>query len=429
MRALSLWRGARRFSVRRFALRETGIRWAEVVQAHERAALVLLGLGVVLPLFLTPGLISGPRLGDLALIAALPLVATQWGRMGGVARAAGPVAAFVLIVTAMAQVIAIGQTLNVSDYVFWFRWSVAALVAPAVGKLIVEDAARRRLFFAALLVGAVAHLATYGLLSLFGREGLQAVGLASPRAAYTSVVAHVRITTVAEHPNAAMGMIGLAVPAALGAVGGRWARRPMEAGAAAVAAVGFFCTLSRGGLIAAAVAGLARAVVGRRWREPAGPLGVVLAVCLLSGGLLALQVTRVDLDVSRFAARFDLERMDENLQGRIDTWTRTLDFVAGQPLGVGWSTADELGAFRALTVSHNGYLFMARTLGVLAAVVVLALHLWSAARLDALTPLSAYLLTMMFSEDMAQGAGFVFLICLVAAVAGRRPAAPCPVTP
>ncbi len=401
-----------------------GVRLSDVRAAYEAWVLVLLGVGVTLPVFLIPGWISAPRLGDLALAAALPLTALQWGRMGPVARAAGPVAGFVLLATMLIQVSGIGQTLNVSDFAFWFRWLAAAMVAPAVGALIVEDAARRRLFFAAVLAGAVCHLATYGLLSLFGRDGLQVVGLASPRAAYTSVVARVRITTVAEHPNAAMGMIGLAVPAAFEVLSRRWSRRTVALSAAGAAAVGFLCTLSRGGLIAAAAAWLARVVVGRRWREAGSPLGLLLAVCLLAGGLVAIQVTRVEVDMSRFAARLDMEQMDENLRGRIETWTRTLDFVAERPLGVGWSTAAELGTFRALTVSHNGYLFMARTVGVLVAVVVLGLHLWSAARLDAFNPLSVYLLTMMFSEDLAQGAGFVFLICLVAALAWRRPVAP-----
>ncbi|MBA4808021.1 O-antigen ligase family protein [Brevundimonas sp.] len=402
----------------------SGVRLDDLRAAYEAWVLVLLGVGVTLPVFLAPGRISAPRLGDLALAAALPLVVLQWRRMGTASRAAGPTAAFVLLVTVMIQASGIGQTLNLSDFAFWFRWLAAALVAPAVGALIVAEADRRRLFFTALLAGAACHLATYGLLSLFGRDALQAVGLASPRAAYTSIVAHVRITTVAEHPNAAMGMIGLAAPAAFAVVGGAWSRRSLDLSAAGVTVVGFLCTLSRGGMIAAGAAWLARAVVGRRWREPGSPLGLTLAVCLLAGGLAALQVTRVDIDVSRFAARFDLEQMDANLQGRVATWTRTIDFVADQPLGVGWSTADELGTFRALTVSHNGYLFMGRTVGLLAAVLALGLHLWSAARLDALTPLSVYLLTMMFSEDLAQGAGFVFLICLVAALAGRKPVAP-----
>ena len=401
-----------------------GVRLSDIRAAYEAWVLVLLGVGVTLPVFLIPGWVSAPRLGDLALAAALPLTVFQWRRMGRPSRAAGPVAGLILVATMLIQVSGIGQTLNVSDVAFWFRWLAAILVAPAVGVMIAEDPARRRLFFAAVLAGAVGHLATYGLLSLVGRDGLQAVGLASPRAAYTSVVAQVRITTVAEHPNAAMGMIGLAVPAAFAALSGRWSRRTVALSAAGVAVVGFLCTLSRGGLIAAGAAWLARVAVGRRWREPGSPLGLLLAVCLLAGGLVAIQVTRVEVDVSRLAARLDREQIDENLRGRIATWTRTLDFVADRPLGVGWSTADELGTFRALTVSHNGYLFMGRTVGVLAAVVALGLHLWSVARLDAFTPLSVYLLTMMFSEDLAQGAGFVFLICLVAALAWRRPVAP-----
>ena len=83
-----------------------------------------------------------------------------------------------------------------------------------------------------------------------------------------------------------------------------------------------------------------------------------------------------------------------------------------------------MGAFRGESVSHNGYLFVARTAGLLIGLVLLALHLLSAARLDALTPLSVYVLAMMFIEDLAQGGGFVFLICLAAALAWRRPVAP-----
>ena len=98
--------------------------------------------------------------------------------------------------------------------------------------------------------------------------------------------------------------------------------------------------------------------------------------------------------------------------------------VAERPMGTGWSSADEMGAFRALSVSHNGYLFTARTAGVVGALVLLGLHLASAARLDELTPLSVYVLAAMFGEDLTQGAGMVFLCCLVGALAWRRPLAP-----
>ena len=48
----------------------------------------------------------------------------------------------------------------------------------------------------------------------------------------------------------------------------------------------------------------------------------------------------------------------------------------------------------------------------------------SAARLDALTPLPVYVLAAMFGEDLTQGAGMVFLCCLVGALAWRRSLAP-----
>lgn len=62
---------------------------------YERTALALLGLGLTLPVFLTPGQVSGPRLGDLALAIALPMAVVDWRRMTATLRAAGPVAALV----------------------------------------------------------------------------------------------------------------------------------------------------------------------------------------------------------------------------------------------------------------------------------------------------------------------------------------------
>lgn len=129
-------------------------------------------------------------------------------------------------------------------------------------------------------------------------------------------------------------------------------------------------------------------------------------------------------ETAPIAERFDRARLADNLAGRAATWRRSVDLILDRPLGAGWSTADEMGAFRAQSVSHNGYLFTARTLGVLAGVILLGLHLISAARLDGLTPLSIYGLAAMFSEDVTQGAGMVFLSCLVAALAWRRPSAP-----
>lgn len=400
------------------------LRWSQVRAAYERLALGLLGLGVTLPIFLTPGQVSGPRLGDLALVVALLLVAVEWRRMTPLMKAAGPVAALFLTVTLLSQASQVGEGLNAGDAAFWFRWIVAALVAPAAASLILRDERRRRLFFAVILIGAACHVATYGLALLVGIERLQDVGLASPRAMLTTTVAQVRLTTLAEHPNAAMAMIGLAIPAGVILAGRRWARGAATWGGVGLAVMGFVSTLSRGGMAAAVLAGLVRIIAGWRWRERVRPLGVVFAVCVLAAGLLALQTGRFDIGGGRFAGRFDGLTLQDNLAGRMLTWRRTINLVVERPMGAGWSSADEMGAFRAVSVSNNGYLFMARTVGAVAALVMLGLHLWSAARLDALTPLSVYVVATMFSEDLTQGAGFVFLTCLVAALAWRRPLAP-----
>ncbi|SDQ10624.1 O-antigen ligase like membrane protein [Brevundimonas sp. 374] len=408
------------------ASRRGTLRWSQVRAAYERLALGLLGVGVTLPLFLTPGQASGPRLGDLALAVAVPLVVVTWRDMAPVLRAAGVVAAGFLAMTLLVEVAPGGDRLNVGDAAFWFRWIASALAAPAVASLILRDEGRRRLFLWAVLAGAACHLATYGLAMLVGLEPLQDVGLASPRAMVTTTAAQVRVTTLAEHPNAAMAMIGLAVPAGMMLAERRWVRRGTTWGGVGVAVLGFVSTLSRGGMMAAMLGGLARMVVGWRWRwrERVRPLGVALTVFVLVAGAVALQAGRFDFDGGRFAGRFDRAALRDNLAGRMLTWRRTVDLVEERPMGAGWSSADEMGAFRALSVSHNGYLFTARTAGVVSALVLLGLHLASAARLDALTPLSVYVLAAMFGEDLTQGAGMVFLCCLVGALAWRRPLAP-----
>ncbi|WP_313445541.1 hypothetical protein, partial [Brevundimonas sp.] len=104
-------------------------------------------------------------------------------------------------------------------------------------------------------------------------------------------------------------------------------------------------------------------VVDWRRRERVRPLGVALTVCVLAVGVVALQAGRFDLDGGRFAGRFDRTALQDNLAGRTLTWRRTVDLVVERPMGAGWSSADEMGGFRALAVSHNGYLFTARTVG------------------------------------------------------------------
>lgn len=403
--------------------RARGLRWSQVRAAYGRTCLALLGLGVTAPLFLTPGQFSGPRLGDLALLIALPMTLVEFRRMTPTLRAVGWGAAFFLTVTMLAQQSAVGARFDAGDAVFWFRWIAASLVAPPVAALIARDEASRRLFFAAVLAGAAVHVATSGLSLLVGREALQAVGLASPRAVVTTVAAQARITTLAEHPNAAMAMIGLAIPAGIALARGRWTRGVATWVGVGLVLAGFAGTLSRAGLAAAGVALLARIAVGWRWRERFNVAASILALCVVAAGVLTMQ-GGADLDDMRIAERFDRAALADNLAGRVETWRRTLDQAADRPGGAGWTTAQDMGADRALSVSHNGYLFMARTVGAVGAVGLLVLHLGSAARMDAFTPLSAYLLVAMLAEDLTQGAGFVFLCCLVAALAWRRATPP-----
>lgn len=392
----------------------------ELSRLHERAALALLGFGVTLPVFLAPGHLSSPRLSDLGLVFALPMIVARWRRLGRGLRGFCAASVVVLLLTPMLQMVKIGQTPNLPDLVFWSRWIAAVVAATAAAHAVVADRRRRRLFFLAMTAGAACHLATYGLLEIMGRGGLEAIGLASPRAALTTAAAQARITTVAEHPNAAMALIGLAVPACLAASARTMERRLLAYVGACMVLAGFVCTLSRGGTLAAALAMLVWVLIRARRADGRNPLEFLILTCLLAGAALVDQVIGGVVDIARFAARFDASTLDENIGGRVETWVRALGFIANHPLGVGWSSPQELGPFRGLTVSHNGYLFMARTVGVVTAVALLGLHVRSALKLDVFAPLAVFVLVMMSSEDLTQGASFIFVACLTAALAFRR---------
>jgi O-antigen ligase len=158
--------------------------------------------------------------------------------------------------------------------------------------------------------------------------------------------------------------------------------RMIAIGASALCAAGIFLTLSRGGLIATAVALIVALFVGGRWRVQA----LLLAVFVALGGLFYFAYVANEDAVDR------VTRV-EGGSGRTDLWTVGLRMVEAEPVhGVG------VGNFQAASVhyllepgvlrrdefivdnpksAHNTYLQLLAELGVIGATLFVSIILFA----------------------------------------------------
>lgn len=154
--------------------------------------------------------------------------------------------------------------------------------------------------------------------------------------------------------------------------------RIMLAGAAVICAAGVFLSLSRGGLVALAVALVASVLVAGRWR----PQAVVLALCVALGGAFYFGFVASDDAVTRVTEL-------GGGTGRSDLWNIGLRMIEHKPVtGVGVGNFEissihyllEPGVVRRdefivdhPKVAHNTYLHMFSELGVVGGVLFLAI--------------------------------------------------------
>lgn len=383
--------------------------------AIRRAHMLLFGLSIAAPILLLPGQLQSPRLTDFALLvtAIFTLPTTRPARR--VAFAGGGI----VLCSWLIQTLVTQSWPDLAEIVFYLRWVGAVVAAPGLVELFQRQPGTLRVFLFGIVIGATLHVVTFFLAAAGLRDALTAVGLASPRAVTSWVAAQVRFTTMVEHPNAAMALVALSVPAALtmSLVGRRVASRwsgGVVAFSLLLLVVGFYYTLSRAALIASAVAVLFYLAARRDRFAVATPMVLIF---LLSAVLIVLQAFALEFDGTRYAARVDVNRLEQNLTERALTWGQAISSALSRPFGLGWSGYLESSPFvGAIRASHNGYIFTARTVGIPLLLFVFIGHFRAFfSRVSALiSPLLAYVVVAMFAEDLTQGASFTFLVALLA---------------
>jgi O-antigen ligase len=234
------------------------------------------------------------------------------------------------------------------------RYALNLILLPIVFTAVTQR--RHLVWVAAAFVGAASLSALFGLVQ--------------PPPATGDEPARLGGAGIEPNTFAAVLVVGFALALAL-SVGPRLSplTRAMTLGGALCCALGVLLSLSRGGLIALAVALVAGVVFGGRWRPAA-------AVVLVLVGVLSLgYFTYVASPVAR-----DRVTMAEGGSGRKDIWTVGLRMVRAHPLngiGVGnFQTASvhyllEPGAIQRADlivdhprVAHNTYLQVLSELGI-----------------------------------------------------------------
>lgn len=385
----------------------------------------MLGFSLPFPGLLLPGQTFSPRYTDLLVVGCIPFAWSLYNRTmrGGNAPAVCALWLAAAIVSAVVQMLLFGGW-GVADFTYYFRWVVAILLAAPLAWAIPERRDLQMLFLAGIVTGAVLHLASIWVAMMGGTSFLRSVGFASARVLKTAYNGETRVTSLAEHPNGAMILLALSVPAAMAyrllAPPNR-GYLPMVA-AFATLIFGFYFTLTRSATLAAVAATLVALLQFVKRSDKFvmyfRAAFIVLALLVL---FLAFQISSYQVGQDRLMERMASKGLSQNLEGRADTFSATIDILMSYPLGVGWSKYLQMGSLADhLSASHNGYLFTARVAGIPIAILLLLGHvrlLWRTAstrRIDALPPVAVFLIAVMFAEDVTQGMSLVFLSTFIA---------------
>jgi len=388
------------------------------------ALLFVFGVSIPLPIFLIPNQQFSPRLTDLTLVLVLP-VAWASIRSLGAARPCLLVAAFAgaaIMLSFAAQSFLSARVPLFSDFVFYGRWILCILAAPAICILFATYEDLFSVFLYGMVTGAGLHAATLVAAELGLRDLLLQFGLASPRSLRYWAGDQERITTLAEHPNQTMDLISLALPSSLSLYLIRRNQRLVLIASIFIVAVGFHFTLSRSSLIAISLVAIifcfqfARAPLTTRYFIQAAGLAA-LAVC----AMLIYVALGWHLPTDHYVERFDVAKLSENIGGRFASSAIGIAFLGTHPFGIGWSRFLEGGPYLPYGgATHNGFIFAGRTAGLLIGLGLLygQLRMIVAVLTRRLTvaaaPLYIYVFSLAWSEDIVQGASFTFLACLVA---------------
>lgn len=387
----------------------------------------LLGFTIPFPGLVIPGALLTPRYVDVLILVATPLAWYLHSRNTETRPAYRTAALWLslVLIGMIGEWLTFGELWTIGDMVLYGRWIITVILASALVPVLGQDRTLQRALLLGIVVGSTTHIVTIIIADFGGISFLQAVGFSSRRVLESSAVGQSRITSLAEHPNAAMILIGLAVPAAFAY---RLLSRPDEGKtlllvSLLVVAVGFYYTLSRSSTIAAFAAFLvAQLQMAKRRDTVARFFPTAFGLLALAAIAIGIYYSGVSIVDDRLADRVSTDASD-NLQGRVDTVIATFFFIFSNPFGVGWTNYLELGDIAdGLRASHNGYLFTGRTLGIALAAIIfvghikLLLAIYRTRRVDAVAPLAIYWIIVMFAEDVTQGSSGIFVTTLLAMI-------------
>jgi hypothetical protein len=378
----------------------------------------LLGFGIAFPWFLIPSINSSPRLLDFVLMAVLLVTTIKHRVYLSQSFSAALLLLFGCLVTAtLAQGLTTNSFAEISELVFWGRWYLVVLVAAPIAVLVSVDSTYCKSLVVGICLGVGLHIITLWFASAFGASQLLAYGLASPRGIVSWATGESRITTIAEHPNFAMALIGLGPAAALAWL--NFSKNRLISGALLLAmllcfVLGFLYTLSRAatfGLISAIAISLLSAFFSRSSKN-----SIPLLLLLLLSTFIGVALLDSNFELGRAAGRFDLDKMVDNMSGRLLSISTATHLISLNFFGVGWDATQNQVTFENSIASHNGYLFAARTVGVPMAVTLYLGTCLCILKSATLRPLAVYVFTIMHFEDLMQGGSFICLVCILSAV-------------
>lgn len=384
----------------------------------------LLGFSLPFPGLLLPNLSYSPRYPDLIVVALIPFVWRAFNRTVRDPRAYRICALFLaaVIIPAITHSLLFSVP-DAADFTYYVRWVAAVLLGVPLAWLLPERRDYQQALLIGIVVGAGLHLVTIWIAQMGGVSFLRAVGFASARVLDTSYNGEQRVTSLAEHPNAAMVLLGISVPAAMAY---RLISPPNKGWipigvALVVLFFGFYFTLTRSATLAA-VAAILVAMVQFFKRSDKLVMYYRAAYAAIAGImiLLAMLASQQEIAKDRLTERIASQGLEQNLEGRSDTINSTVELLQSYPLGIGWGHYLDSAHAGHVSASHNAYLFTARIIGLPMMLLLLIGHvrvMWRMAftrRVDALPPLAFFVVAVMFAEDITQGMSLVFLTTFVA---------------
>lgn len=313
-----------------------------------------LGFVLVANFYLIPFLTNSPRTTDVAGIVLALMMLRRLAHQG--IRRSYVLGIFPLLIVHLAWGLVGLAKEDLTTVVQSVRWLLAVPWAWALME-IWDSRQCRDAWFRGLFWGVAFNLLVL-LGQSFGLDRLtQMLGLAAQDQRFVSVYGQARHAGMHGHPNAALAVISLAIPAAVGLVFNIGRSRNYIIGALAMLFLGSALTLTRSSLVVGLVTLVYTLLLGTRKRRT---WQVAFVACAVAG--LVVGTVGPPGGWQRWV---DRENIEVNLHRRLETNGEALRLTIEHPLGIG-----DLQREKLVGATHNALLQAGVVFGMPFAVVV-----------------------------------------------------------